>query len=78
MRQQVSVFILLFLFSGTGAAQNYPIGHRTITYNDPERNNRPVPPELYYPALTAGNKLPPATGIFPVIVFGYGYLFVKN
>jgi alpha-beta hydrolase superfamily lysophospholipase len=70
-----TVYLLtLFCWSSTSCwSQNYPIGHRTINYTDSARSNRPVPSELYYPATVAGENTTPATGFFPVIVFGHGF-----
>jgi hypothetical protein len=66
--------ITLFLgFSMFCLSQNHPIGHRTITYLDVARGNRPIPSELYYPATSAGESTPLVTGKFPVIVFGHGF-----
>ena len=66
--------ITLFLgFSLFCRSQNYPIGHRTITFTDSARGNRPVPSELYYPGEAAGENTPLSTGLFPVIVFGHGF-----
>jgi pimeloyl-ACP methyl ester carboxylesterase len=45
-----------------------------MTFTDQARNNRQVPAEIYYPAQTAGNNTPVASGTFPVIVFGHGFL----
>ena len=62
----------LFLVQETFA--QFPVGHRTITFVDPARNNRQVPAEIYYPAVAAGNNTTLASGAFPVIVFGHGFL----
>ena len=64
----------LVLISANSPAQPFPIGHRTMNFTDPARNNRPVTSEVYYPAQSAGNNSPVADGTFPVIVFGHGYL----
>lgn len=56
------------------SGQNHPIGHRSMNFVDPGRNDRPVPSEIYYPAQAAGNNTPVADGKFPVIVFGHGFL----
>lgn len=75
--------ILLFslLCSGFGMTQ-YPIGHTTITFNDPSRTGgfgsgggagRQIQSEIYYPATSAGENTAAATGEMPVIVFGHGF-----
>ena len=65
---------LLFLAScDASLAQPYSIGSRTITYNDPARNNRAITTEVYYPAASAGSNVPVSAGEFPVVVFGHGF-----
>lgn len=64
---------LLFMCLGSGAmAQPFDIGNRTITFFDPERG-RDIPTNVRYPATSAGNNTPIATGQFPVIVIGHGF-----
>lgn len=55
-------------------AQPFQIGKRTENFTDPERNNRAVPTEVYYPAVSSGNNSPIAQGQFPLIVFGHGFV----
>ena len=72
----MKVVYLLTVFCGLSMwcwSQNYPIGHRSITYTDPARGNRSVPSELYYPAMTAGENTSISAGLFPVIIFGHGF-----
>jgi len=61
----------------------YAIGHRTITFNDPARTGgfgsgggpgRQIQTEIYYPATTAGTNTPIASGVFPVITVGHGFV----
>lgn len=52
----------------------YQIGHTSITFNDPARNNRPIQTEIYYPADVAGDNVPLSAGQFPVIQFGHGFV----
>ncbi|UPT66759.1 MAG: hypothetical protein M0D57_20385 [Sphingobacteriales bacterium JAD_PAG50586_3] len=68
--------LLLFLtFSGILAhAQSLPIGHLTVETTDPARNNRSVTAEVYYPGTSAGDDVPVATGSFPLVIFGHGFL----
>ncbi len=54
-------------------AQPYPVGTRTVTYQDPARNNRNIQTYLYYPATAAGANQPVAGGQFPVVVIGHGF-----
>ncbi len=65
--------ITVLLFVSTSVFGQYQIGERTITYNDPARNNRAIECEIYYPAATAGSNVAIASGEFPVIVFGHGF-----
>lgn len=55
-------------------SQNHAIGHTTIMFEDPDRGNRQIETEIYYPATTAGDDVPGAAGEFPVIVFGHGFV----
>jgi predicted dienelactone hydrolase len=59
------------------AAAGYEVGHTSLTYYDPDRGDRPVPSEVYYPAETGGDDVPvaaPPFGGFPVVSFAHGYL----
>ena len=72
----IRVVYLITLFAGislSALSQNFPVGHRSITYSDPARGNRPIPSELYYPATTSGENTAVSAGSFPVIVFGHGF-----
>ena len=75
MKKSIGIFILtLCLF--TAGAQSFLTGKRSITFIDNNRSNRAVATDLYYPANTAGNNVPVASGAekFPVVVFGHGFL----
>ncbi|MEI6435140.1 MAG: T9SS type A sorting domain-containing protein [Bacteroidota bacterium] len=81
----VILFTLIVGFWLSGWSQNYPIGHRTLNFIDPNRNDRPVPSEIYYPATLSGENTSFANGLFPVVVFGHGfqmgydsYFYFKN
>ena len=69
-------YLFLLLISNCFVQLNaqYQIGHTTITYIDASRANRAIATEIYYPALTAGNNTTAASGQFPVIVFGHGFV----
>ncbi len=61
----------------TARAAAYEIGQTSVTYQDPERNNRSVSTRIFYPADVAGQGVPVASapaGGFPVVSFGHGYL----
>lgn len=66
---------LSFLFySTTLFSQPFLVGHKQQTFVDPSRGNRNITSEIYYPANVAGNNVAIATGQFPVIVFGHGFV----
>lgn len=73
-----SFFIPLGFFSSAAQAQTFAIGKRTENFTDPDRNNRAVPTEVYYPATSAGANAPIAEGSFPLIVFGHGFVMSFN
>ncbi len=75
MKKTFFTSILFYcLFAVVIAQAQFPIGHRSITYQDPARSNRNVTTEIYYPATAAGNNTTVATGYFPLIVFGHGFV----
>ena len=53
---------------------NHQIGHRQITFVDTTRANRQIQCEIYYPATTAGDNVAIASGKFPVIIYGHGFV----
>jgi predicted dienelactone hydrolase len=71
----IKLFIVFSLLTGflPGFGQDFQIGHQSKTYNDPARNNRSIPVEIYYPSNQNGNNVAVAEGLFPVIVFGHGF-----
>lgn len=76
---KTSVLIMLLVFAVVGVfAQSYQIGHTTLSFIDTSRNNRQVPTEVYYPALAAGEDVPVASGQFPVLSFGHGFVITIN
>lgn len=70
--------ILAALLIAFSASAQYPIGERTITYNDPARSNRAIECEIYYPGVSAGNNVDVTTGSFPVVVLGHGFAMGVN
>lgn len=82
--------LLLLLATLCAAAQIYPVGHISMNFKDASRSGgssvsggitfpsggtgRTIGTEVYYPATTAGNNQPAATGQFPVVVFGHGFV----
>ncbi|MFM8280839.1 MAG: T9SS type A sorting domain-containing protein [Bacteroidota bacterium] len=56
------------------SALDFKIGHVQRTFVDSSRNNRQVACEIYYPANSNGDNVPIATGVFPTLVFGHGFV----
>jgi len=74
-RQILYLSILVCLLNPDKAiCQSYQIGHITMNFTDPARNDRNIPVEVYYPALNAGEEVPAAPGQFPVLSFGHGFV----
>lgn len=55
-------------------AQGFSIGHQQTSFIDVSRNNRVVTCEIYYPANTAGDGVAVASGVFPIVVMGHGFV----
>jgi hypothetical protein len=70
--------IAFSIFTLTSSSQNHSIGSTTISFTDPDRNNRSINTAIYYPALSAGQNAPIAQGEFPVITFGHGFVMVHT
>jgi len=65
-----------FITLSTTLSAQFQVGHTSITFTDPARNNRSIPTEIYYPADVAGDNVPLSAGQFPVIQFGHGFVMV--
>lgn len=77
----VGLLLLVLLLPALVVAQPYAIGVTTITFNDPDRNNRAIEAVIQYPAFTSGTGVPVAQGGvngFPVVVFGHGFVMVTG
>lgn len=70
--------ILILLMAIQLNAQPHQIGNISTTYLDPDRNNRSIPTEVFYPANQAGSNVPLADGMFPVVVFGHGFVMAYS
>jgi len=75
----IKSFVILFLMwavAQSSFAQPYQIGHTTINFTDPTRNNRVIATEIYYPSDVAGDNvvMTTASGTFPVLSFGHGFV----
>lgn len=78
-RYSRNLFFLIFL-SGIFPSLSYSqfIGQTSYSFTDSSRTNRPVPCKLYYPAQANGNNTPVASGQFPLIVFGHGFVMTTS
>ncbi|MFO7615280.1 MAG: dienelactone hydrolase family protein [Bacteroidales bacterium] len=75
---QSGVVLLYILFYASAFAQPFQVGHTTLTFIDPSRNNRQIPTEIYYPALVAGKNVPVAPGLFSVLSYGHGFVMTVD
>ena len=55
-------------------SQTYAIGNVQHTFIDPDRNDRPILTEIYFPVPVDGNKESIAEGAFPLLIFGHGFV----
>ena len=69
----LGIFMFLFCYS-ISYSQNYPIGQFSLFMEDPDRNERLVTAEMFYPAQAAGANQMLADGEFPLLVFGHGFV----
>ncbi len=76
--KRIYLLTIAAFFTYSLSAQVYNIGHTSITFTDPARNNQSVSTEIYYPAVSAGTNTAAANGIFPYIVFGHGFMMGEN
>lgn len=77
-------YLLLFsTLSCSVFSQTFQTGTITLTFNDVSRSGgfgsgggpgRQIQTEVYYPATIAGSNVAVASGSFPVVVFGHGFV----
>jgi alpha-beta hydrolase superfamily lysophospholipase len=76
--RQLTILVAAAALAGADVTfAQYAVGTDDATFVDPDRDDRAVPVDLYYPAVTAGPDQPPAappSGGFPAVAFGHGYL----
>jgi pimeloyl-ACP methyl ester carboxylesterase len=73
--KRISLVTILFIFIGSiSVAQPFLIGHKQQTFIDAARSNRSIDAEIYYPANSAGDNVPMASGAFPTLIFGHGFV----
>jgi dienelactone hydrolase len=73
---------LLFVFAFFSCCYSFAqgLGHTSLTFTDATRNNRSIPCEVYYPALSAGDNIaaldPAFLGLsgYPAIAVGHGFV----
>ena len=73
MKNYLCCLFLLFALGCTAHAQTYQIGETSITFNDASRS-RSIDTEIFYPTSSAGQNVPIASGAFPVLIFGHGFV----
>jgi predicted dienelactone hydrolase len=59
--------IAAIALAASGALAQYPVATADATFNDPDRQDRPVPCDLYYPADQSGAP-------YPVVAVGHGFV----
>lgn len=75
---RITLTLLFILHHVSAITQTFAVGHTTVTFIDGSRNNRQIPTEIYYPALTAGEQVPVAPGQFPVLSYGHGFVMTVD
>jgi hypothetical protein len=77
LRVLLGVAAACVVVAASAPAPAYEIGHISAPFTDPDRGNRSVPTEIFYPAEAGGENAPiapPPQGGFPVVSFGHGFL----
>ncbi len=74
MRNTFILLVLLNICALSSNAQSFQVGHLQQSFVDSSRSNRSIFAEIYYPATTAGNNVAIASGQFPVLIFGHGFV----
>ncbi|MBL7910572.1 MAG: T9SS type A sorting domain-containing protein [Bacteroidia bacterium] len=77
------ILLGLLFFTALLSSQTFQTGTLTVTFNDPARTGgfgsgggpgRQIQTEIYYPATVAGSNVAVASGSFPVVVIGHGFV----
>ncbi|MES2514517.1 MAG: T9SS type A sorting domain-containing protein [Bacteroidota bacterium] len=92
--KNIFLLLIFAVASVSGNAQSYAVGHMSINFKDVSRTNagytisggittttatgRTVGSEVYYPAAVAGNNVALASGQFPIVVFGHGFVMTYD
>lgn len=86
MKKVLLLIIAVILFVPV-FSQTFQTGTITVTFNDATRTGgfgsgggpgRQIQTEIYYPATIAGSNVAVATGSFPVVVIGHGFVMDWN
>jgi len=81
------ILLGLLFFTTLLSSQTFQTGTLTVTFNDPARTGgfgsgggpgRQIQTEIYYPATVAGSNVAVASGSFPVVVIGHGFVMDWN
>ncbi len=64
------LFLSSFLLLTIVCHAQFQVGEWGVTFQD---GSRDIDCEVFYPATSAGNNAPVASGEFPIIVFGHGF-----
>lgn len=73
MKKQLLITLLTFT-SINAIYSQFAIGNTEWVYTDTDRGNREIPVEIYYPAVTQGTNTTPASGNFPTLTIGHGFV----
>lgn len=74
MKKSALLLLATVMFGITVLAQTFQIGHTTQYFYDSDRGDREIQTEIYYPANSTGDDVALASGEFPVLVFGHGFV----
>lgn len=85
---KIAILVFSLLLTGLSYGQTFPVGHMSINFKDASRTGgfvisgginvtgtgRDIGTEVYYPSTVAGNNQPVASGQFPIVVIGHGFV----
>jgi dienelactone hydrolase len=74
MTIRLIILTAVLMWCAPCAMAQFPVGQLTYTFTDPNRGNRQIPCKVFYPAESAGSNAEAASGTFPVLVFGHGFV----
>lgn len=84
----IIILALSLCSSPLSYGQTFPVGHMSINFKDPSRTGgyvvsgginvtgtgRDIGTEVYYPATVVGDNQPVASGQFPIVIIGHGFV----